>query len=85
MEYPVNWKNENNKLIREFGFSNFVESVNFINLITPFAENMNHHPDIEIYSYKFVKIKLRTHSEGNIITSKDIKLAMKINEIYENS
>jgi 4a-hydroxytetrahydrobiopterin dehydratase len=51
-----------------------VEAVEFINQIVPIAEEADHHPDIEIFSYKKVKIKLIPHDAGEI-TEKDVNLA----------
>ncbi len=74
------WETENNKLVKTFTFSNFVEAVDFVNKIVPLAEDMQHHPDIEIFDYKKVRIKLSTHDAGKV-TEKDELLAKKIDEI----
>lgn len=72
-----NWNIENDKLIRDFSFENFIEAIRFVNSIAKVAQNMNHHPDIYIFFNK-VKLTLFTHSE-NKITDKDYQLAEKIN------
>jgi 4a-hydroxytetrahydrobiopterin dehydratase len=41
---------------------------------------MDHHPDIELYRYKRVKIMLTTHSAGGI-TRNDFVLAAKIDRL----
>jgi 4a-hydroxytetrahydrobiopterin dehydratase len=74
------WTKENNSLVKTFTFKNFVEAVNFVNKIVPIAERLNHHPDVEIFSYKNVKITLITHEE-NKVTEKDINLSMEIDKI----
>jgi len=79
MEIPENWAEEDNMLVREFVLKNFVEAIAFLQKIVPLAEDMNHHPDICVYEYKKVKIKLTTHSAGNTITENDVELARKIN------
>ncbi len=76
----MDWKTENNKWVKEFEFSNFVEAVKFVNKIVPLAESADHHPDILIHSYKKVRVELVTHSEGQI-TEKDYDLAEKINHL----
>ena len=81
MKYPEDWKKEENHLERVFEFGNFVQAVDFVNKIVPLAQEQRHHPDIEIFSYNKVKIKLTTHDEGYKITEKDIELAKRINEI----
>jgi 4a-hydroxytetrahydrobiopterin dehydratase len=82
MQNKNQWVNENNSLIRVFMFNNFTEAVEFVNEIVPLAGKANHHPDIEIFSYKNVKIKLTTHDKGNRVTEKDIELAKEIDKIY---
>ncbi len=74
------WQEKHNKLEKEFEFNNFVESIDFLNKITPLAEEMNHHPDVLIYDYKKVKISLSTHTE-NKVTEKDHELAKKIDRL----
>jgi 4a-hydroxytetrahydrobiopterin dehydratase len=76
----MDWKIENELLTKEFEFNNFTEAIQFVNNILPLAEQMNHHPDILIHSYKKVKIMLYTHSEKKI-TEKDHSLAKKIDQL----
>lgn len=78
MKNTNEWTNEEGKLTKTFTFNNFVEAVDFVNGIVPLAEKVNHHPDIEIFSYKNVKIKLSTHDEGDKVTEKDIALSKDI-------
>ena len=82
MENKNQWTNDNNSLVRVFIFNNFIEAVGFVNEIIPLAEEANHHPDVEIFDYKNVKIKLSTHDRGSKITEKDIKLSKEIDKIY---
>ncbi len=82
MEYPDKWENKKNFLDRTFLFNNFAEAVEFVNKLVPLAEEANHHPSIEIFSYKKVRIKLTTHDAGNKITKKDVELAKKINSVF---
>jgi 4a-hydroxytetrahydrobiopterin dehydratase len=76
----MDWKIEDGLLTKEFEFKNFVEAIGFVNKIMPLAEEMNHHPDVLIHSYKKVKVMLYTHSEKSI-TEKDHSLAEKIDKI----
>lgn len=73
------WERDGDALVREFEFANFVGSVDFVNRITPVAEEMNHHPDLAI-SWNKVKVSLSTHSEGGI-TENDFELATKIDSL----
>ena len=76
----MDWKTENNNLVKEFVFPDFVQAVKFVNQIVPISEKANHHPNIYIHSYKKVRIELFTHSEGKI-TGKDYDLATEIDRI----
>ncbi len=73
------WEREGDALVREFEFANFVGSVDFVNRVTPVAEEMNHHPDLSI-SWNKVTVSLSTHSEGGI-TESDFELAKKIDAL----
>jgi len=73
------WEIENDSIKKTFEFDNFLESIEFVNKIAPIAEEMNHHPDIEI-NYSKVIIVLTTHDEKGV-TEKDIILAKKIDNI----
>ena len=73
------WEQEGDAITREFEFANFVGSVDFVNRITPVAEEMNHHPDLSI-SWNKVNVSLSTHSEGGL-TENDFKLATKIDSL----
>ena len=76
-----NWTSENNELTKTFTFANFAEAVKFVDKIALLAEKENHHPDIEIFGYKNVKIKLTTHDEGSKVTEKDINLSQEIDQL----
>ncbi|MPQ46522.1 4a-hydroxytetrahydrobiopterin dehydratase [Marinifilum sp. N1E240] len=77
------WSEIDSKLVKNYILTNFVEAVNFINLIANDAEKADHHPDIKLYKYKNVRITLTTHSKRRI-TKKDISLAMQIDKIFDS-
>jgi 4a-hydroxytetrahydrobiopterin dehydratase len=72
------WERDGDTLRKEFDRGDFKGSVDFVNRITPAAEDMNHHPDLAI-SWSKVTVSLSTHSEGGI-TANDFELARKIDE-----
>jgi len=76
-----NWKTENYKLSKTFNFANFKEAVEFINQLAEQAEALNHHPDICLFGYRYLKIDLFTHQK-NAITHLDHQLAEKIDELF---
>ena len=63
----------------DFKFPDFVSALEFVNKVGELAEEMNHHPDINL-GWGYVRILLTTHSEHKI-TSKDRELAEKISKI----
>ena len=74
------WKEENNKLVREFEFKNFSAAFAFMTRVAIESEKMNHHPHWE-NTYNKVKISLSTHDAGNTVTEKDRILASKIDSL----
>jgi 4a-hydroxytetrahydrobiopterin dehydratase len=82
--HPINsmWREIENKLVREFRFKDFQEAFTFLTRVAFIAEKMNHHPSWwNVYNY--VRIELSTHDAGDVITEKDRKLAMLIDEILQ--
>ncbi|MFZ4768908.1 MAG: 4a-hydroxytetrahydrobiopterin dehydratase [Ferruginibacter sp.] len=77
------WKEENNKLYRNFEFANFSEAFAFMTRVALAAEKMDHHP-LWTNVYNKVEIWLNTHDAGNIVTAKDQLLAAKIDAIFIN-
>jgi len=77
-EHP-GWERDGSAIAKSFKRGDFVGSVNFIRSLVEPAEEMNHHPDIEI-SWDTVKISLCTHSDGGV-TAADFELAAKIDAL----
>lgn len=73
------WELAGKALRKSFDRGDFVGSVEFVRSIVGPAEEMNHHPDINI-SWSQVEVTLTTHSEGGL-TDKDFELAAKIDEL----
>ena len=72
---------DNGRLItKEFVFKNFKKALNFVNKVGELAEKENHHPDINLYKYKNVRISLTTHAI-NGLSENDFIVAAKINEL----
>jgi 4a-hydroxytetrahydrobiopterin dehydratase len=74
------WRLDEGKLIRDFGFKDFVEAMAFVNKVAEVAESMGHHPDIDI-RYNKVRLGLVTHDAGGI-TAKDAEMAAQLNETH---
>lgn len=78
----MNWKIENNHLVKTLELKNFVACVDLLKQVTVLAEELNHHPDVEIRDYKFITFRLRTH-DADSITDKDYELASRIDKLFD--
>jgi len=76
----MEWKQENNKLKKEFSFPNFVEAFGFMTKVAMVAEKLNHHPSWR-NTYNKVTIELSTHDAGDVVTEKDKILAGEIDKL----
>ena len=70
------WERSGDAIEKRFELDDFKGSVDFVNRITPEAEEMNHHPDLAI-SWNKVTVTVTTHSEGGL-TDNDFELAKRI-------
>jgi 4a-hydroxytetrahydrobiopterin dehydratase len=70
------WEREGDAIKCAFKLDDFKGSVDFVNRLTPEAEEMNHHPDLAI-SWNEVTVTITTHSEGGL-TANDFELARRI-------
>lgn len=70
------WKRRANKLTKDFEFESFRDSIVFVNRVATLADEVNHHPDIDV-RYSTVTITVTTHDAGGI-TEKDLDLAEQI-------
>lgn len=75
-----NWNFKDDKINKEFSFSDFREAVAFLVRLSFEAEDHGHHPEI-FNVYNTVKISLSTHDAGDKVTDKDIKLAKAIDTL----
>ena len=78
-ELADDWEKYGNCIRREFKFDDFSGAVDFVNRLTPTANELNHHPDIFI-TWGLARVSLITHSEHGI-TEKDFELAKKLDEL----
>ena len=72
-ELNGDWEKYGNCIRREFKFDDFSGAVDFVNRLTPIANEANHHPDVFI-TWGLARVSLITHSEHGI-TDKDFELA----------
>ncbi len=73
------WAREGEAIVKRFERGDFVGSVRFVDSLVGPAEEMGHHPDLEI-SWDTVTVRLSTHSEGGL-TAADFELAAKLDAL----
>jgi 4a-hydroxytetrahydrobiopterin dehydratase len=74
------WTIQDNKLYRNFIFSDFIEAFSFMTKVAFISEKIGHHPTFS-NTYNTVEILLSTHDANNTITEKDYLLSKKIDEL----
>ncbi len=82
------WKiiNENNgqqKLVREFSFSNFPNSMEFSYLVALISQILNHHPVIQI-DWNTVTLELHTWALNNTISNHDFNESILFDQLYKS-
>ena len=77
------WSLDGNAIVANYTFRDFSDALVFVNTVGTEAEQVNHHPDIDI-RYSKVKMLLTSHDSGGI-TRRDTKMARRISEIYAQS
>jgi 4a-hydroxytetrahydrobiopterin dehydratase len=70
------WERDGDAIRKTFEGEDFMSSVGLVDRLAPVAEEMNHHPDLEI-SWNKVTVSLSTHSAGGL-TENDFELASRI-------
>jgi len=73
------WSRRGDVLTKTFTFERFADGIAFINRVAKSADEMNHHPDIDV-RYTKITIALSTHDAGGI-TQSDLQLAERIEKV----
>jgi len=73
------WERAGDAIRKEFKRDDFVGSVKFVDALVEPAEDMGHHPDLEI-SWDTVTVTVTTHSEGGL-TANDFELAARLDAL----
>ena len=59
------WARRGDALTKTFSFDRFADGIRFVDRLARVADEMNHHPDIDI-RYTKITIMLSTHDAGGI-------------------
>ena len=70
------WSRRGDTLVKTYAFDRFADGIAFVGRVARVADEMDHHPDIDI-RYTKVTMSLSTHDAGGI-TQHDLDLAQKI-------
>jgi 4a-hydroxytetrahydrobiopterin dehydratase len=73
------WSRDGDAITKTFENGDFVGSVKFVDTLVAPAEDMGHHPDLEL-SWDKVKVTITNHAEGGL-TENDFELAGKIDAL----
>lgn len=74
------WEVRDGKLSKEFKFGTFAEAIGWMMSVGIVADGMDHHPEWSNV-YNKVQVNLVTHDLGNAISSSDVTLAIRMNEL----
>src|SRR5258705_5621388 len=70
------WVRKGEALSKTYSFARFADGIRFVDQVAKVADEMNHHPDIDI-RYTHITFALSSHDAGGI-TQRDLDLAQKI-------
>lgn len=76
-----NWHQEGASIVRSVEADTFAGGIKLVAVVASIADEMNHHPDIDI-RWTTIKFMLSTHSEGGL-TQNDLDLAAAIDRAAE--
>jgi 4a-hydroxytetrahydrobiopterin dehydratase len=79
LNHGLAWERQGEELVKTHTEKDFVGALAFVNQVGDLAEEMNHHPDIDIRWNK-VTLRLTTHSAGGL-TNLDLALARQIDAL----
>ncbi|HET7902616.1 MAG TPA: 4a-hydroxytetrahydrobiopterin dehydratase [Candidatus Nanopelagicales bacterium] len=79
LEALPGWTGDVDLLTRSMSFPGFPDAIRAVTEIAEVAEEMDHHPDIDI-RWRTLRISLSTHDAGGV-TQLDIEQAHRIDEI----
>jgi 4a-hydroxytetrahydrobiopterin dehydratase len=76
------WSRRGDTLTKTYTFEKFADGISFVNRVAKIADEMDHHPDIDI-RYTKISLSLSTHDAGGI-TQSDLTLAERIEGLGRN-
>jgi 4a-hydroxytetrahydrobiopterin dehydratase len=77
------WQVEDSRLVRSITTATFAEGIRLVQLVAVVADEIDHHPDIDI-RWTTVTFRLTTHSAGGL-TEMDVRLATEIDRLVADT
>jgi 4a-hydroxytetrahydrobiopterin dehydratase len=75
------WHRDGDVITRQVQASSFLDGIALVQRVAEVAEELDHHPDIDI-RYTTLRFSSSTHSEGGL-TGKDLELAGRIDRLAQ--
>jgi 4a-hydroxytetrahydrobiopterin dehydratase len=75
------WHADGNRLVREFLFRDYHETIEFINALAFMVHREDHHPDLQV-GYRRCTASWTTHSAGHKLSENDFICAARADAIY---
>ena len=76
------WSVQEGKLQRAFAFSDYHETIAFVNVLAGMVNEQDHHPAL-LVSYKECVVNFTTHSVGDGLSDNDFICAAKADVLYQ--
>lgn len=62
------WERHGNEIVKTFHFTNYYQTLAFVNATAWISHHTDHHPDLEV-GYNKVRVRYSTHDAGGISQS----------------
>ncbi|MCW6010962.1 4a-hydroxytetrahydrobiopterin dehydratase [Micromonospora sp. CPCC 205371] len=76
------WSGDDTTITRTVELHSFMDAIAVVDRVAVVAEEMDHHPDIDI-RWRKLTFRCSTHSAGKV-TERDFELARRIDDIVAN-
>lgn len=77
VDTPSGWVNIDGVFVREYAFSTFALAAEFVATIGRIADEIDHHPDVDLRYPGIVTVRTISHDVGEV-TARDARLATMI-------
>lgn len=76
------WTREGDALVGSVRAPTFPMAISWVDRIAVIAEELDHHPDIDI-RWRTLSFRLSTHDSGGV-TERDFELGRRIDQVFSN-